>query len=146
MRIERGAGLIVGEFGKVRFCFLAFIQDATSGIAGKVWSQPFNRFLCSGANAAGSFRIAYFKLSHPVSQARSIKLIDRERADAALRAAGPAHQPVSASSSGVGQSGVHDLDELPVGCGQWIAHDSSIAQRGFRRGESYSIVLACNLD
>jgi hypothetical protein len=126
--IERGARFIVGEPGKARFPFCAFIKQAGGRIAGKCRRQTLHRFLRSGANAHSALWIARGQLFHATAQTRDVKLVDGERSVATLRAARTAHKPLAASSCCVGKGGVHDLDELLVGHGPGRTHHSSIAQ------------------
>jgi hypothetical protein len=48
------------------------------------------------------------------SQPGGIELIYGEHADAALRAAGSTDQPLSTPMSGVGQRGIHNLDQRVI--------------------------------
>jgi hypothetical protein len=43
----------------------------------------------------------------------SIELIDGKYADAALRAPGTTHQPLAASTGGIGKRGIHNLNQCP---------------------------------
>ncbi len=57
-----------------------------------------------------TLRVASFQILQSVPQASRIQLADRENSETALRAPGTTNNPGAASSSGIRQRRVHDLD------------------------------------
>lgn len=119
-RIEHWARLVVGEIGKLLLGVFAFVEHATDGIARKIRRQARDRLASPLTNLRRALRSPLLQLGQPSPQAESVQLIDRECAKAALRAAGAANQPFSASPRHVGQRGVHDLDQLLISA-RWKA-------------------------
>jgi hypothetical protein len=107
--IECRTRLIIRELGEPLFRLLAFIQQATDWITGKVLRQPGNRVPSALARPSGALRRTHFQIRKSLPEPRSIELIDGKHSDAALRAPGTAGDPLAASARGVGQRRVHDL-------------------------------------
>ena len=90
------------------------IQQAGHRIARKVPGEALDRSPRPLANRPSTFRISVGQLPQSLMKTGRIQLVDGEDADAALRAAGLADQPISAAAGGVGQRGVEDLYQLGV--------------------------------
>jgi hypothetical protein len=71
----------------------------------------------------GALGVAPFEFRQSLSQAASVELGDGEGSQAAFGATGAADQPVPAVARGLGQRGIHDLDE-----GFVAGHASRITQ------------------
>ncbi len=109
--IEHRTHLIVRKFRKALFRFLPFVQHARFRIPRKLRRQPLHRSPGPLANAGRPLRVRLFKLRQLLLQPHRIQLIDGKHAHATLRASRTAHQPLAAAPRGVGQSGVHDLNQ-----------------------------------
>jgi len=59
-----------------------------------------------------TLRREHFEIRETLAQPASVKLIDGEHADATLRATWSTNKPAAASTRGICQRAVHDLDQL----------------------------------
>jgi hypothetical protein len=117
-RIESRAGFVVRESLETLSRIVSFLQDACSGVSGKLRSQSGHGFASALPNAGGALRIEGLEDRQSTLQARNVELIDREHSCATLRTALAAYKPLAAAARSVGEGSVHDLNELPVIVGQ----------------------------
>lgn len=113
-RIEDRTSLVVGEFSEALFGFVAFIERSSHWIARKIFRQSSYRITRTLFDPLRPLPVLVFQVSQAFLQTKGIQLIDREDANAALRASRTAYQPLAASSCSIGERCVDDLDQLSV--------------------------------
>ncbi len=85
-RIERRAGLIVGELRKALFRLFALVQQSAHRITREIFRQPGNRFPRPFAHTFSTRRCALVQACESFSKPDGVELIDRKDSDATLRA------------------------------------------------------------
>ena len=68
----------------------------------------------STTDAGCALGIGLFQIRQTMLQAQRVERADGENADATLRASGAAHEPMAATTGGVGEGGVDELNKLLV--------------------------------
>jgi hypothetical protein len=96
------------------FGVFAFVQQATGWITREILRQARSRFPSAFAHELCSLRRGLFKVRQSFSHPGSVELIYGKHSHAALRATGTAGEPLSASTRGVSQRGIHDLNQRLV--------------------------------
>ena len=79
-------------------------------------------------SSALALRILLFEFYQSLSQPDGVQLIDGKHSHATLRATRPAGQPVAAFLKGIGQRGIHNLNQLLVAGWSLKRHGTSITQ------------------
>src|SRR5258708_3583958 len=119
--IKRRAWLVIRELVEPFFKDRSLAQETCDGITGKLCRQSADCVASPRANAIRAVGCLRFQFCKSTPQSPSVELVDREHSNAALRASRTAHQPRAASSSGLGQCGVHDLNQLGIARVAWLA-------------------------
>jgi len=83
-------------------------------ISGKIRRQARNRFASALSHSFRPRRVAEGEFVQTVLQSCCVKLIDRERSDAARRASFPADKPALAPARCIGKRGIHDLNQFLI--------------------------------
>ncbi len=125
VRVEHGTRLVIGEALETLRGLVPIVQYSADGITGKILSDTGHRMASPPTNCRGACGIAAFQVSEASLQAKCIELIDREGANAALRASGAAGEPLPTRASRVGQRRVDDLYQLLIAC-RWKAGRHSV--------------------
>src|SRR6185437_10628959 len=112
--IERWAGLVIGELREESFRFPALFQHTSAGIAGKIVLHAYEVFPRALLDLRRSLRISHREVIQSLAQTRSVQRVDRERANAALRASRTANQPGPSLARGLGQRGIGNLNQLGI--------------------------------
>ena len=109
--IEDGAGFIVGEVVEGSFVVRMGEERAGGGVAGEVAGEACARGFGAATDMCGSGRVGGVEFGERGAEGFGVELRDREDADAALMAAGPAGEPVAGASGGGGECVVEDFEE-----------------------------------
>ncbi len=110
--IEGGTRLVVGEV--LEEIGARLVENAGFRIAGKLGRQSVDGRLSTTINGGCAFRIGGCQRGQSFAEAGGIELRDWKNTDAALGATGRAEQPGTGAASGIGYSGVDNLNELRV--------------------------------
>jgi hypothetical protein len=120
LRIESRAGFILREGFEALASFIGIVQKASLRISREIGGQASDAFASAFSNFRGALRSVRLKTIESLLQPDRIKLIDGKHTDAALRASGPANQPIAAFLDGFGQTRIDNLDQLSIS-GGWKA-------------------------
>jgi hypothetical protein len=112
--IEGRTHLFICKIEESLLCFSALIKDSRVRIARKLCRDAINVRLGSSLNSRRTRRIYTSEFCKPVTQASSIQGIDRESANAALRASEAAGQPGTCPAACVIECGIDDLHEFAI--------------------------------
>lgn len=113
-RVQDRAGLVVGEILEALLRDIVDPEMTAGGVAGEVWGKPCYGLGDALLDALGAGWIRLGHVGQAILQARGIEAADGEDPMTARGAAGVADKMRAAPASGVGQSGVGDLDQLRV--------------------------------
>lgn len=77
----------------------------------------------AGSNPKRFLRRCLLEIGKATAQALGVELVDGKNSNTALRTSGTADQPCAAALGGIGQGGIHDLDEGAIfGGGKTSVH------------------------
>ncbi len=110
-RIERRTRLLIGKVLEPLFRPLVLIEQPSLRIARKIRGQALDGLLHSFSHRSRTLRRIGLESNHPPPQPYYVELADGEHADAALAASRLAQKPVAASSRGVGECVIGNLDQ-----------------------------------
>jgi hypothetical protein len=110
--IESGTWLVVG---KVLELFGAgFVEETGERVPGKIGGETRDGCCGTAADSCGARRIGGGERGKSFAETGSIELRNGKDSNAALVATRSAEQPGAGAASGVGDSGIDDLDKLRV--------------------------------
>jgi hypothetical protein len=138
--IQRGTYLVIAEFFECLNRSIVFEQNSRRGVARKIGGETSGTFVCSRSHANCAFGIGAIEFAQTLFQPRRIQRTDCEHADTALGAAWLAHEPVSTSTSGIGQRGVDNLHEFAVSLR--VRHPSRIVHNANSRRRKRDLLLS----
>jgi hypothetical protein len=134
--IEDGAG-DSGVLGEIGIRLVAVGQRSARSIARKSGGEERQLILGPGDDRRRPVRITDRQLGEAAAQARGVQAVDGKGPVAALRAAGPAGQPVAGQCRGLAHRLVDDLEKTAVGVFERTAFEgagvSTHAPRGYHR-------------
>ena len=76
--------------------------------------QTTHRLASPFPDVSCTLRREHFEFRETLAQPENVQLIDGKHSDATLRTTRTANEPVAASTRGICQRGVHDLDQLLI--------------------------------
>jgi len=117
-RIERGAWRVIGEILEPGAIFLRLAKPAGCEIAGKITAEFLDPQSRPALHFIRARAITLAQRIHPGAESIHVKLRDRERSIAALRAPRPAGKHGPGTPRGIGKSRVHNLHEFGIARGK----------------------------
>ncbi len=128
-RIKNRTGFIIGKIGKSLFRLFIFRQYSCRRITRKSRREPLDSVTSARPNTGRPLRIRFLQHHKPMPQPSGVKLVDRKWANAALRATRTANKPLPCTPRSIGQSSIHDLDQILVAGGQHSRHKHQVLSR-----------------